>query len=300
MPGARMPRSVSRILERIDERSCEAVFVVSVRTSRIVACNTGAERLFGWTTQDLVGRSTETLHPDARSFERFCACVTQTCGSQGVAVSRRALRRRDGSRFQGRDRVISIDSAEQPGLVMWLVRAATAPTVPARGELIERDLLRIAVSHRRPADRWRAVLEHFARELDWSHAEAWLPRSGRMALTAWWSLERAPAMRRFTEVSQSIDFGPGEGLPGRVWRSGNLEWLNDISQKPERVFRRTFIARAAGLRSWFAVPVHNRGVTSHVVLFAGSTPRAIDDDVVTLARQACQAIATVAPSKSPA
>lgn len=182
---------------------------------------------------------------------------------------------------------------------MWLVRAATAPTVPARGELMERDVLRIAVSHRRPRDRWRAVLEHFTRELDWSHAEAWLPRSGRMVLTAWWSLERTPAMRRFTEISQSIDFGSGEGLPGRVWRSGNLEWLTDISQKPESVFRRTFIARAAGLRSWFAVPVQNSGAPSHVVLFAGSTPRAIDDDVVNLTRRACQAIATVAPSERP-
>lgn len=217
-PGSRMPRSVSHILERIDKRSCEAVFIVSVGTSRIVACNTGAERLFDWATQDLVGRSTEALHPDSRSFERFCACVARTRASQGVAVSRQVLRRRDGSRFQGRDRIISIDSAEQPGLVMWLVRTATAPTVPARGELIERDLLRIAVSNRRPADRWLAVLEHLARALEWSHAEAWLPRSGRVALAAWWSLERTPAMRRFTEVSQSIDFGSGEGLPGRVWK----------------------------------------------------------------------------------
>lgn len=192
-----------------------------------------------------------------------------------------------------------MDSAEQPGLVMWLVRAATAPTVPARSELIERDLLRVAVSHRRPADRWQAVLEHFARELDWSHAEAWLPRSGRMALTAWWSLERTPAMRRFTEISQSIHFGHGEGLPGRVWRSGDFEWLTDISEKPESVFRRTFIAHAAGLRTWFAVPVQNSGAASHVVLFAGSTPRALDDVVVTLTRQACQAIATLAPSERP-
>lgn len=295
-----MPRSVSRILERIDKRSCEAVFVVSARTSRIVACNKGVERLFGWATGDLVGRSTGPLHPDTRSFERFCACVERTCGSKGVAVARRALRRRDGSRFQGRDRIISLDSAERPGLVMWLVRASTAPTMPDSSELIERNLLRIAVSHRRPADRWPAILEHFARELDWSHAEAWLPRSGRMALTAWWSMERTPPMSRFTEVSQSIDFGPGEGLPGRVWRSGDFEWLNDISEKPESVFRRTFIARAAGLRSWFAVPVRDGGAATHIVLFAGSTPRTIDDDVVTMTRQACQAIATVVTSESPA
>lgn len=178
---------------------------------------------------------------------------------------------------------------------MWLVRESAGPNVPVRNELIERDLLRIAVSHRQTADRWPVVLEHFASELDWDHAELWLPRSsGRLALTAWWSPERTPAMTRFTEISRSIDFAVGEGLPGRVWRSGDIERLYDIADKPESVFRRSFIARSAGLRSWLAVPVCNSAGTTHVVLFAGHAPRAVDDRMAVLVSEGCHAVASVA------
>lgn len=270
------------------------MFIVSARTRRITACNKAAERIFGYSSAELVGRTTEVLHPDTQSFEGFSESMKHVAARTGVIVSRRSMRRRDGSELQARDRIVSIDTANQADLVMWLIREYSESGVPIRSEIIERDLLRMATSTSPGTDQWTAILERFALECDWDYAEAWLPRSGHLALTAWWSVNRAPGMEQFTEISQSINFGPGEGLPGRVWRSGDIEWLNDINDKPESVFRRSFIARSAGLRSWFSVPVRNSDRITHVLLFARRAPRRPDHDVVALTEEACCGIGTAA------
>lgn len=291
-PQIPQPSASRRGLESVGTRSREALFVVSARTRRIAACNKAAERLFGHPCEELIGHSTEPLHADNKSFERFCDSVEQVAARGSVVATRRSLRRRDGTGLKARDRIIAIDPWTQADLVLWLVREAGESSVPLRGEIVERDLLRMAVARQPAVNRWTAMLERFATELEWAYAEAWLPRAGRMALTAWWSVDKTPAMEHFTGVSRSIDFAPGEGLPGRTWRSGDIEWLSDISEKPESVFRRTFVARSAGLRSWFAVPAGNGSVTTQVVVFAGREPRRFDREIATLAEEACQAIAT--------
>lgn len=297
-PQIPQPSGSRRGLESVASHSREALFVVSARTRRIAACNKAAERLFGHPYEALIGRSTEPLHADNRSFERFCDSVEQVAARGSVVVTRRRMRHRDGTGLQARDRIVAIDPWKQADFVLWLVRETGESSMPVRGEILERDLLRMAVAQQPAVDRWKAILERFATELEWDHAEAWLPRAGRMALTAWWSVDHTPAMEHFNEVSQCIDFAPGEGLPGRAWRCGNIEWLSDISEKPESVFRRTFVARSAGLSSWFAVPAGNASGTTHVVVFAGREPRRFDGEIATLAEEACQAIATATASNT--
>lgn len=291
-PQIPQPSASRRGLESVGRRSREALFVINARSRRIAACNKAAERLFGHACEALIGRSTEPLHADNKSFERFCDSVEQAAARGSVVVTRRSLRRRDGTALQARDRIIAIDPRNQAEFVLWLVRETGGSSMPLRGEILERDLLRMAVAQLPAVDRWEAILERFATELEWAYAEAWLPRAGRMALTAWWSVDHPPAMEHFTGVSQTIDFAPGEGLPGRAWRGGDIEWLTDISEKPESVFRRTFVARSAGLRSWLAVPAGNGRAATQVVVFAGLEPRQFDREVAALAEEACQAIAT--------
>lgn len=299
IPQTSRARAARHALEGIGKRSREAVFVISARTGRIALCNKAVERQFGHASRDLIGRSTEVLHPDKRSYERFCHSLEQAAYTSGVVVTHRSMRRHDGTELRARDRLISIEATGQPDLVLWLVRDSAESSVPVRSEIIERDLLRIAVSKHQAVHIWKAILERLALEFDWDYAEAWLHRSGPMVLTAWWCGARTPAMDHFTEVSRSIDFGPGEGLPGRVFRSGDIEWLGDVNEKPESVFRRSFIARSAGLRSWFAVPVGSSTPPSQVVLFACRTPRPFDHEVAALTREACHGIAAATGPGTP-
>jgi diguanylate cyclase (GGDEF)-like protein len=89
---------------------------------------------------------------------------------------------------------------------------------------------------------------------DWSLAQAWLPRVDATVIEcspAWYRRDgNLESMRR---ASLRMVFAPGEGLPGRAWRSKQPLWVRDVTEEPG--FQRAQIARDAGLQSAMAVPV---------------------------------------------
>jgi len=68
-----------------------------------------------------------------------------------------------------------------------------------------------------------------------------------------WHLDNAELFAVFREASDNISFQPGEGLPGRVLASGESVWVRDVTE--ESNFPRGQVAREAGLRGAFAIPV---------------------------------------------
>jgi putative methionine-R-sulfoxide reductase with GAF domain len=56
----------------------------------------------------------------------------------------------------------------------------------------------------------------------------------------------------FHAASQGIVFGPGEGLPGRAWQSGSVEWIRDLGEDGN--LPRLTTALDEGLRTAMALP----------------------------------------------
>ena len=101
-----------------------------------------------------------------------------------------------------------------------------------------------------------SVLQLISCAIDWDFAEAWLPsESGNILETscAWYSSDTNLA--EFRRETEKITFAPNQGLPGRIWLSGQPEWIEDISQCEEATFLRTEIAAKVGLKAAFAIPV---------------------------------------------
>jgi two-component system cell cycle sensor histidine kinase/response regulator CckA len=79
-----------------------------------------------------------------------------------------------------------------------------------------------------------------------------------------------PEVSVFDAISRARAFGPGIGLPGRVWHSGSAAWIPDLETDDN--FPRVLDALGAGLRSGIAVPVRRGGRTIGAVeLFTAST-----------------------------
>src|SRR5262249_50193867 len=57
----------------------------------------------------------------------------------------------------------------------------------------------------------------------------------------------------FLDASRQASFGPGDGLPGRVWDRGEPIWLPDLGTDP--ALPRAEGARAAGLHGALAFPI---------------------------------------------
>jgi hypothetical protein len=77
------------------------------------------------------------------------------------------------------------------------------------------------------------ILQAICEALDWEHGASWIvdAESGRMRLGEIW---HAPGVEfpEFTRASRAATFLPGEGLPGRVWQTGQPTWIRDVVVDP--------------------------------------------------------------------
>src|SRR5439155_1500733 len=124
------------------------------------------------------------------------------------------------------------------------------------------------------------LLRGVGRPMDWDFGGLWALDAGGEVLECLgtWSGERTPG-RSFEERTRAQRFGPGEGIPGRVWAAHAPVWIEDLSTDPD--FPRATAAATDGIRSAFAFPIVAPGgpVLGTVELFSRA-PRAVEGDVV--------------------
>lgn len=111
--------------------------------------------------------------------------------------------------------------------------------------------------------------------------EAWVVDEDASLLrraAAWHALD-TPV--EFLTVAKSIGVAKGQGLTGRVWASGQAEWVADVLADGSLL--RASQARKAGLRAAFTFPLLFGERVSGVLLFLGRELRQPDPDILALA-----------------
>ena len=108
------------------------------------------------------------------------------------------------------------------------------------------------------------VAERVRAETTWDHGEVWTPdEDGRLTLAA----QTDDAGSSFREVARETTFDPNEGHVGRVYASGETEFLSLPEGDEERPFTRSRAAEAAGLEATVSVPVTSEDGTVAVLAF---------------------------------
>jgi PAS domain S-box-containing protein len=123
------------------------------------------------------------------------------------------------------------------------------------------------------------VLRLMAEGLGWAFAAAWEPGPDGAAplrcVASWWD---DPTYDPFERVTCALALAPGEGLPGRVWETGQPDWIVDVTRDPN--FPRARVAKTVGLRTALCFPARSvRGVVAVVELF-DTAPREPDVDLL--------------------
>jgi len=77
----------------------EAIFIVSTETRKITNINQSAEKMFGYTREELLGKKTSILHVDDEMYMKFGAMMAESCQARGVFETTFRLKRKDGSIF---------------------------------------------------------------------------------------------------------------------------------------------------------------------------------------------------------
>ena len=110
------------------------------------------------------------------------------------------------------------------------------------------------------------VLRRICEKTGWAIGQAWLPDSNDAFLSLGPGCYRGTGeLNSFRNFSESMQFTPGFGLPGRVWQSKRPIWIEEVATDPN--FPRFAAAVAAGLRTGVAIPIISGGKVIAVLEF---------------------------------
>jgi len=110
------------------------------------------------------------------------------------------------------------------------------------------------------------VLRDVCEKTGWVLGHAWVPNQDGTILdfaAAWYCGDGE--LKPFRAVSESFRFKPGVGLPGRVWKSKQPSWIEDVINDPN--FPRSAAAQTAGLKTGVGIPILSGGKVIAVLEF---------------------------------
>jgi PAS domain S-box-containing protein len=123
------------------------------------------------------------------------------------------------------------------------------------------------------------VLQLMAERLDWAWASAWEPGPDGEAplrcVASWWA---DTAFEPFEGITCSLALDPGEGLPGRVWESGEPAWVVDVAE--DENFPRARVANSVGLHAALCFPARSGRAVVAVVELLHTDPREPDEELL--------------------
>jgi PAS domain S-box-containing protein len=257
----------SRRLAAIVESSDDAI-VSKDLNGIITSWNSGAERLFGYGAHEAVKKPITIIIPPDRYHEEQQILDRIHAGDR-VDHFDTVRRRKDGKLINVSITVSPIKHAD--GRVIGASKIARDISERVRSD--RRRLAQYTVASLL-AGSWTldeassAILQTVASIGDWVYSGIWLNEEalGKLLCRAFWQAG-SEQFQKFGEHSQSLQFGKGEGFPGRVWESNEPAWIPDVTQ--DMNFPRASFAKDAGLRGGFAFPLFaGRAVNGVIELFS--------------------------------
>jgi hypothetical protein len=117
------------------------------------------------------------------------------------------------------------------------------------------------------------ILMEICAATDWDYGEVWVPSADSAVLELSSIAHIAPetadllSLEQFQLCSEGLVVSPAEGLPGRVWSSGQSEYVADATAESESYWSRNQLATAFNVSTGFATPVIVNGQLQAVMVF---------------------------------
>ncbi len=247
----------NRRLAAIIESSGDAIISKDL-DELVTSWNKEAERLFGYSADEIIGKPITVLVPPDRHNEEL-GIIERLRQGERVLRYETVYFRKDGT-------------ALDVSLAVWPIKDETGNVIGA--SKIARDITeRIRTERRRTtqyavtnllAASWTLaevateLLEAMASSGDWAFAAIWTydEAAGGLRCRNVWH-EASERVKKFSDLSLVVTLPECQGLPGRVWNSKKPTWVYDVTHDPN--FPRAPYAAAADLRGGFAFPLFFQG-----------------------------------------
>ena len=257
----------NRRLAAIIESSGDAIISMDLDET-ITSWNKEAERLFGYTAAEIIGKPITVLVPPDRQNEELKIMERIRRGERVIRYET-VHGRKDGTPLDISLAVSPIN--DDDGHVIGASKIARDITDRVRTD--RRRATQYAVTNLL-AGSWTLaevatqILEVIASSGDWAFAAIWIydRAAGGLRCRYVWH-EPAERVKKFADLSFLITLPEAQGLPGRVWNSKKPTWVYDVTRDPN--FPRAPYAAEAGLHGGFAFPLLFRGeINSIMELFS--------------------------------
>ena len=129
------------------------------------------------------------------------------------------------------------------------------------------------------ADAAPHILRAICETLEWHMGALWVVEQGVLRSIEVWHMPHA-GIPRFEVTTHGHTFARGEGLPGRVWATGQAAWIHDVTTDPN--FPRAAVAAAEGLRSALGFPIAVAGEVVGVMEFFSAHIREPDHELLAM------------------
>jgi two-component system CheB/CheR fusion protein len=270
----------SRRLAAIIESSDDAIISKDLN-GRITSWNSAAQQLFGYTPEEIIGKSVTTLIPVDRHHEEPIILERIRRGER-IDHYETVRRRKDGTLLN-----ISVTVSplkDDSGTVIGASKIARDITDRIRNERRRNAQYRVAnllAGSWSLAEAGPRVIELIAAVGNWVAGSIWLEDEAQekvQCATTWH--QAMPELAAFAKVTHETVLTRGTGIPGRVMKSQRPEWIRDLSQDDN--FPRAAAAAAANLKGAFAFPLRAEGEVNGVLELFSPEMVEPDDDLLSL------------------
>ncbi len=278
-----LQRSSARLDALVD--ASPLAIIVQDEAGLVNRWNRAAERMFGWSEREVIGRQSPSVPSDKRDEKaRFLDRIRR--GEEFLDVE--ALRqRRDGKLIAVSISAAPLRNADgvPDGSVMILADASERKRAE-KLQLLEHMITRVLSESQSVDEALREVLRTFCEIADWAYGARWVLNEADQKLDCveTWHIQ-SPAIAAFGEFNRSgqRDYKPRKGgLLRGVWATGELVWMEDVSV--EKTLSRSAELAIAGLHAALAFPVLILGKFYGVIEFFSTQPRARDESLIRIAR----------------
>ncbi|HEX3456299.1 MAG TPA: PAS domain S-box protein [Gaiellaceae bacterium] len=129
------------------------------------------------------------------------------------------------------------------------------------------------------AETYPNVLAAIGETLGWPVGAVWerMPGGEKLRCVEVWQAGNE-RFDEFRPLSERLELGSGEGLPGRVWEQGEPIWLCDVPTEPN--FPRAAAATEAGFHAAFCFPIRSGGAILGAMEFFSRDPSEPDEELL--------------------
>jgi len=239
-----------------------------------VYVNRETERVLRYPRTFLIGRNIWDIFPEAVHSEFYHRY--HQVREQRVAVSFEAF-------YAPLDTWFEVRAYPSQGGLSAYFRDITAQKQVASYRTTQFAVTRVLADAETYQESLPRLLQAFCEGIGWELGEMWQPNA-RAEYMSWQGNWHSPSLdaAAFTAASRAMAFAPQNSLVGRVWASGQPEWIHDIRTEP--TFLRAALGAEQGLRSVFAFPILNGRDVIGVMVFFSRTERAPDDNMLIVVR----------------